>query len=104
MRAIGYDTTKKGKDILKVKSDMLDFISRVASNSVNVEIDGIDHNIITHVYRQALIGEILRVTKQGGLILSCGSDDIVRELLRNENIEDLFPEASPSYRILRKKL
>ncbi len=63
------------------KADMLDFISRVNSESVNILISQIDKLIIkSSNYHSVLAREILRVTEKGGIIF--GSQSEVLSLLK----------------------
>jgi hypothetical protein len=61
---------------LRVHADMLDFVSRLRDGSIdNFVINGIDTYIIDNPrYHDALVKEILRATKKGGLIFGRSSD------------------------------
>lgn len=57
-----------------VKDDMLDFVSRLKSDSSNFTINGIDTDIIEpEEYHRLLASEILRATKAGGLVFGASS-------------------------------
>jgi hypothetical protein len=77
-------TQKKGEvKSFGVSADMLDFVSKLSDNSVNIEIDGIDYDIIHNPeYHKALAKEILRVTEKGGLMIGIHSNPLyfVKEL------------------------
>jgi len=54
---------------LKVKADMLDFISHLPDNSANFSVNGIDDSIILVAeYDEAFWNEIKRATRLGGII------------------------------------
>ena len=63
-------------DHLEVKADMLEFISRVKSNSANITINGIDASVLwdTRSYSEALAREIARVVRVGGIAFGHNSD------------------------------
>ncbi|MFA5022851.1 MAG: hypothetical protein WC385_02430 [Candidatus Paceibacterota bacterium] len=72
-----YTEKEGGVDSFCVSADMLDFISRLPSNSVNIEVDGVDYDIIHNPeYHKALAREILRVTKKGGLVIGTQSNPL----------------------------
>jgi len=65
---------------IRVKSDMLDFVSRLRPNAVNFVLNGIDELIIdNHKYHQALARELMRVAQEGSLIF--GKDSVALEIL-----------------------
>ena len=65
---------RKQMEWIIVKADMLNFIARLPSSSVNFSINGIDSNIIkTREYGDALMAEIKRTTKVGGVVFGIGS-------------------------------
>lgn len=67
-----------GTDVGFTRADMLDFVSRLPENSVNFTLNGIDIQILGNElsrsenimdnYRQTLAKEILRATRQNGII------------------------------------
>ena len=62
---------------IHVRADMLDFISRLKDNSVNIVINGIDGLVITvSEYHEALAKEIMRATKEDGVIFGNYSDSL----------------------------
>lgn len=77
-----------GRRVKYVRADMLDFISQLPDNSVNIEIDGIDFNVIAHrEYHQALAREIIRVLKKGGIVF--GNVTSVLEKFQEETPDEL---------------
>lgn len=82
--------------VVTVKSDMLDFISRAPDTSVCISISGIDDLVIGHMkYHEALIREIGRTLAKGGIAFgvetSCLKD--MQGVLepKFEPLEDLDP-------------
>lgn len=64
-------------DQIHVRADMLDFISRLKDNSVNIVINGIDDFVIeVPEYHKALAKEIIRITKRGGVIFGNYSNSL----------------------------
>lgn len=62
-------------EIVLVKADMLNFVSRVPDNSVNFVINGIDTFVIdSPKYHSALAREISRTTKIGGVVFGINAD------------------------------
>jgi hypothetical protein len=60
--------------VLQVNSDMLKFLARMRDASAQFTINGIDEFIIgDSEYHQALARELVRATKQGGLIFGVNS-------------------------------
>jgi len=87
------DLSKNDIQAILVKSDLLDFASRIPDNSVNFTINGIDKNIIPDEdYQKALVKEMIRATKKGGIIFGFNSDAIanIREGYNNEEGTDLI--------------
>lgn len=89
-----------------VKSDMLDFLSRVPDESVCVEISGIDEAMVNEKkYHCALSVEIARVLQKGGIAFGSGSlslshierfledsqypeiDDVIKKELESSNLK-----------------
>ena len=65
-----------------IKADMLDVLSRIPSDSVNVELDGIDTVIIPdEEYHRVLAQELVRVLRPGGVLFGNHVDAF--EHLRN---------------------
>jgi hypothetical protein len=63
--------------IMGVRADMLDFVSRIKDASVNVVINGIDGDLIpVEEYHESLAKEILRVTKENGIIFGNNSSSL----------------------------
>jgi len=61
-------------DIL-VKADALDFVSRVPSDTVCFAVNGMDFYVLEDAdYRRALMGELIRTTKPGGILFGASSD------------------------------
>jgi hypothetical protein len=72
---------------IHVRADMLDFISRLKDGSVNVVINGIDSFVIRiPEYHRLLAKEIMRVTKDGGVIFGNYSDSlfIIRKMIEDD--------------------
>lgn len=60
---------------INVKADMLNFVARLPDNSCNFAINGIDYEIAqTPEYRKALMEELVRATRIGGVLFGIGSD------------------------------
>ncbi len=60
---------------LRVSDDMLDFVARLPDNSANFVLNGIDWDIIRdNEYRSALISELARTTRHGGIVFGAGTD------------------------------
>jgi len=69
--------------IVKVKADMLDFISRMKDGSANFAINGIDSIIVSDPrYNEALAKELVRATRSGGLIFGLESEALL--ILRDQ--------------------
>lgn len=77
-----------------VKADMLDFVSRLPDNSANFTLNGIDSAIVSRPddimsadrnteYEEAVVKEIIRATKKGGIIFGCDIPFIVGALENN---------------------
>ena len=63
------------EDSILVRIDMLDFISRLPSNSFNFTLNGIDTSILnTKEYTEAVIKEIIRATRKGIFSLGLNLD------------------------------
>ena len=64
------DREKEGDtDLIILEGDMLEFVSRINSDSVNFVMNGVDFSIIQDErYNQAIAKEMIRATKPGGLI------------------------------------
>lgn len=61
--------------IALVPSDMLEFLSLLQSNSVNITLNGIDYAMIgDETYHYILAQEIVRVTRKGGICFGTGSE------------------------------
>ncbi|OGF23390.1 hypothetical protein A2Y83_02410 [Candidatus Falkowbacteria bacterium RBG_13_39_14] len=74
-----------------VKDDMLDFISKIPDNSANFTINGINYQIIKNQkYHKALAQELVRATKEGGIIFGVQSD--VFNYLSGEEFKDKVRE------------
>ncbi len=70
---------------IDVRADMLDFVSRLKDSSVNISINGIDTDLIPDdEYHKSLAKEILRATKQGGIVFGNNSEalQIIEEMIR----------------------
>jgi hypothetical protein len=66
---------EKDMDMLVVKADMLDFVSKLPDNFANFTINGIDSVIIEDQnYHHALAQELARATRPGGIIFGMCSD------------------------------
>jgi hypothetical protein len=62
-------------EAIDVKADMLDFVARLPDNSCNFVVNGINMEvIISDDYREALIEELMRATKVGGIMFGITSD------------------------------
>lgn len=60
---------------IDVKTDMLNFVSRLPSGSCCFVVNGIDFYIAKYPeYRKALLEEIKRATENGGVVFGIGSD------------------------------
>lgn len=71
-----------------VKADMLDFVSRLPDDSVNVTVNGIDEDIVPNpAYHQALACEILRIVKKDGFIVGHGSRCLFLIYMAIRNLE-----------------
>jgi len=73
-------------DEIHVRADMLDFISRLKNDSVNIVINGIDSCVIRiPEYHKLLAKEIIRVTKKDGIIFGNMSDSlfVLRNMIKN---------------------
>jgi hypothetical protein len=80
-------------NVINVRADMLDFVSRLKDASVNITINGIDGNIIpVEEYHKALAKEILRVTKRNGIIFGHGSFPVISDILKLVKTHDLLKE------------
>ena len=56
-------------NVISVRADMLDFVSRLRDGSVNITVNGIDADVIPiKKYHESLATEILRVTKHQGIV------------------------------------
>ncbi len=54
-----------------INEDLLRFVSKIPDNSANFLISGIDEDVLRDSeYRKRLMAEIMRATKQGGLVLN----------------------------------
>ncbi len=54
-----------------INEDLLRFVAKIPDNSVNFLISGIDEDVLRDSeYRKRLMVEIVRATKQGGLVLN----------------------------------
>lgn len=61
---------------IEIEDDMLDFVARVQSNSSNFMMNGIDTIILPNSdYWKALAAELMRATKEGGIVFGIGSDE-----------------------------
>lgn len=72
---------------IHVRADMLDFISRLKSSSVNIVINGIDTDIIApNKYHEFLAKEMLRVVRDNGLIFGDSSTSlgILRQMIEKD--------------------
>ena len=80
----------KNTQNISVKADMLDFLSRLPDNSVSISISGID-NAIARLpeYHNALVKEIARVCKRGGIIFGVESTSLDKI---NKAIQQRKPE------------
>jgi len=73
-------------ELLEIKADMLDFLSRLPDNSVNIVMNGIDDTILNNQeYIRAVANEITRVTKKGGFVFGSHSAplDWMHEVIKN---------------------
>lgn len=76
--------------LVHVKADLLDFVSRMPDNSTNFTINGIDLLILgSRPYHEALAKEVSRATFPGGLVFGCASPVLD------------YLEKSPSFREVR---
>ncbi len=92
--------------IVTVKSDMLDFLSRLPDESACITINGIDEEIIKNKdYHRALIEEIKRVLPKGGIVFGRNSSCLylVSESLERINLEFLSGKYIISAKIYEKK-
>ena len=88
---------KKDTDIISVKNDMLDFVSRLPDDSVCIIMNGIDGEIIrSDEYHTALAKEIMRVTKKDGLAF--GRNSYAFTLMRSS------PQSNPELSEMASKL
>ena len=84
--------------LVRVKADMLDFISRMKDGSANFAINGIDPTIVGDPrYNEALAKELVRATRPGGLIFGIESEAlfILRDQIKKGEInlrEHIVPE------------
>jgi hypothetical protein len=70
-------------NVVTVRADMLDFVSRIRDGSVNVTVNGIDADVIPiEKYHESLATEILRVTKHQGVIFGHGSYPLLRDIIK----------------------
>ncbi len=78
--------------IVTVKSDMLDFLSRIPNESVCIVINGIDGDLIkNNEYHKALIKEFKRVIPNGEIVFGRNSTSlglISQGVLKNTNEEE----------------
>ena len=75
------DEQDESVHVVQVNSDMLNFLTRMRKASAQFTINGIDELIISEPeYHQALARELVRATKQGGLIF--GTNSIVYHHLK----------------------
>lgn len=84
---------------MSVRSDMLDFVSRLKNESVNIVINGIDGDLIpVKEYHKSLAEEILRVTKENGVIFGNGSAclTILCNLIQSDSL------LSAKYQIIKR--
>jgi len=62
-------------EAMDVYDDMLDFVSRLPDNSSNFILNGIDSYVLKNEeYRKALFKELVRATKEGGVLFGFESD------------------------------
>jgi len=67
-------------EAILVGADMLDFVARLPNNSCNFVINGIDqYTASNNDYRKALMEELIRTTKVGGIVFGMGSDIWLRD-------------------------
>lgn len=60
--------------IIEVQADVLDFVSRIPDGSCNFSVNGLDISVIpVEEYEKALIRELVRATKVGGIIFGINS-------------------------------
>jgi SAM-dependent methyltransferase len=77
-------------DVIKVRSDMLQFLARIYPDSGNFVFNGID--FLQGDYLNTVVREVERSTKQGGIVFGVGSEPLVSELERNSSFVDLDPQ------------
>lgn len=100
--------TESDKDMqtIKLKADALDFARRLPPNSVNFTINGMDLLIFMrsiphqylHDYIEALKEEVIRATKEGGIIFGSGTTII------DEDIENKYLSHPKEQRVRELKL
>ncbi|MBT9169089.1 MAG: hypothetical protein DDT19_02441 [Syntrophomonadaceae bacterium] len=74
-----HEETSEGLHKIDVNADMLDFIARLRNDSANFILNGIDSFVISDKkYHKALAQELIRATKQGGLIF--GNDSCINKI------------------------
>tara|TARA_Y100000034_G_C6900437_1_gene416312 strand:- start:1295 stop:1924 length:630 start_codon:yes stop_codon:yes gene_type:complete len=86
------ETEKIGweEEILKqflISGDMLETISKINSNSANFSFNGID--FISGEYLEAIIKELKRTTKDGGIIFGRGSELVEWALYEEESFREI---------------
>jgi hypothetical protein len=94
----GQTLIKGIHNVMSVRADMLDFVSRLRDNSVNITINGIDADIIpTEKYHESLATEILRATKHQGVIFGHMSYPLLGDVMK---LIKQNPELSNEFRIV----
>jgi len=77
----------EGADSILVRADMLDFVSRLPSNSVNFMMDYVNGDIINRdEYVEAVVEELARATEEGGVVLMYSSEPFAREIGENHKV------------------
>jgi len=98
-----YQYKEGWTEILDVQADMLDFLSRMKSNSANITINGIDSYIIPNKnYHEALAREILRVIKPEGIVF--GNKSTSLQVIRKKRLLSRIATETLRARSLRQKL
>lgn len=96
---LGQTPKEKETEIVFVRADMLDFISRVPNNSANFTVNGIDAFVISSPeYHSALAREISRATKVGGVVFGINSDALW------ELREDRFRDEAAAQKVYREDI
>lgn len=81
---------------ISVRDDMLDFVARVKNDSSLFMLNGIDYSILPNPeYRMALAEEIIRATKEGGIVFGLGHLGW---------IEDYFSKLKGEFKMSKQRL